>query len=38
MEMTALDFLLLLQLTVARLGEKELLGWWNTDIVYNRRG
>ena len=38
MEMTALDSLLLLQLTVARLGEKELLGWWNTDIVYKLGG
>ena len=38
MEMTVLEPLMLLQLTVARLGEKELLGWWNTDIAYKLGG
>ncbi len=33
-----LDEILLLQLTVARLGEKELMNWWNTDIAYQHGG
>jgi hypothetical protein len=38
MDHTILDAILLLQLTVARLGEKELMNWWNTDIVYKLGG
>jgi len=33
-----LDEILLLQLNVARLGEKELMNWWNTDIAYQHGG
>jgi hypothetical protein len=32
------DHLLYLQLAVARLGERELQGWWNTDIAYKLGG
>ncbi len=38
MDLAALDSILLIQLTVARLGEKELLSWWNTDICYKLGG
>ena len=30
--------MLYLQLAVARLGERELQGWWNTDIAYKLGG
>jgi len=30
--------ILYLQLVIARLGEKELMNWWNTDIVYEIGG
>lgn len=36
--MEKIDQLLLLQLAVARLGERELQGWWNTDIAYKLGG
>ena len=32
------DEILHIQLTVARLGEKELMNWWNTDVVYKLGG
>lgn len=32
------DHLLYLQLIVARLGEKELCSWWDTDITYRLGG
>ena len=32
------DEVLLILLTVARLGEKELMHWWNTDIAYKLGG
>jgi len=32
------NHLLYLQLIVARLGEKELSGWWDTDIAYRLGG
>lgn len=32
------DHILLLQLSIARLGERELQGWWNTDIAYKLGG
>ena len=38
MQTAEIDTILLLQLTVARLGEKELLAWWNTDICYKLGG
>ena len=33
-----LDKILYIQLTIARLGEKELMSWWNTDVVYKLGG
>jgi hypothetical protein len=36
--MTEIDEILHLQLIVARLGERELLSWWNTDIAYKLGG
>ena len=33
-----LDVILYNQLIVARLGEKELMNWWNTDISYELGG
>jgi len=36
--MEKLDQILFLQLVVARLGEKELLSWWNTDIAFKFGG
>lgn len=33
-----LDDILYLQLIVARLGEKEMMNWWNTDIVFKLGG
>ncbi len=36
--MEKLDQILHLQLVVARLGEKELQAWWNTDIAYKLGG
>jgi len=36
--MEKLDRILFLQLVAARLGEKELLSWWNTDIAYKFGG
>lgn len=33
-----LDSILAIQLTIARLGEKELMNWWNTDIAYTLGG
>jgi hypothetical protein len=36
--MENLDQLLYCQLIIARLGEKELLAWWNTDIAYKLGG
>jgi hypothetical protein len=38
MDTTALDSILLLQVAVARLGETELMGWWDTDIAYKLGG
>lgn len=36
--MKNLDHILHLQLAVARLGERELEAWWNTDIAYKLGG
>lgn len=33
-----IDKVLYIQLIVARLGEKELMNWWNTDIAYQDGG
>ena len=33
-----IDTILHCQLTVARLGEKELMNWWNTDMAYEVGG
>jgi len=33
-----LDKILHTQLIIARLGEKELMNWWNTDIAFNLGG
>lgn len=38
MDIKALDHILALQLTIARLGEKELCNWWNLDITYKFGG
>ncbi len=32
------DKILHMQLAVARMGEKELMNWWNTDIAYEMGG
>jgi len=32
------DKILYLQLIIARMGEKELMNWWNTDIAYEMGG
>ena len=33
-----LDKIFYIQLVIARLGEKELMNWWNTDAVYKLGG
>ena len=33
-----MDTILRTQLIIARLGEKELMNWWNTDIAYEMGG
>jgi len=33
-----LDKIIYIQLVIARLGEKELMNWWNTDIAYELGG
>jgi len=33
-----IDTILYIQLVIARLGEKELMNWWNTDIAYEMGG
>lgn len=38
METKELDGILALQLTIARLGEKELCAWWNVDLAYKLGG
>ncbi len=38
MDTSALDSILALQLAVGRLGEKELCGWWNVDLVHRLGG
>jgi len=38
MNLNDIDQILLYQLTVARLGEKELNNWWNTDMTYEVGG
>ncbi len=38
MDKTAPDTILALQLTIGHLGEKELCGWWNVDLVHRLGG
>jgi hypothetical protein len=38
MNIQNIDTILHCQLTVARMGEKELMNWWNTDIAYEVGG
>lgn len=38
MNQTAIDQILYIQLIIARLGEKELQNWWNTDIAFEMGG
>lgn len=38
MKLNALDQILYTQLVIARLGEKEVKNWWNTDIVFEMGG
>ena len=33
-----IDRILYMQLIIARMGEKELMNWWNTDIAYEMGG
>jgi hypothetical protein len=38
MKKSDIDKILYTQLIIARMGEKELMNWWNTDIAYNLGG
>ena len=38
MNQATIDQILYVQLIIARLGEKELHNWWNTDIAYEMGG
>lgn len=38
MRKTDIDKILHTQLIIARMGEKELMNWWNTDIAFNLGG
>lgn len=38
MQSEDLDTILYTQLVIARLGEKELMSWWNTDVSYKLGG
>ena len=38
MQQSDIDKILHIQLVIARIGEKELNNWWNTDIAFNLGG
>ena len=38
MRRSDIDKILYIQLIIARMGEKELMNWWNTDIAYEMGG
>jgi hypothetical protein len=38
MRKSDIDKILYTQLIIARMGEKELMNWWNTDIAFNLGG
>ncbi|WP_419174432.1 BREX-6 system BrxE protein [Desulfosediminicola sp.] len=38
MSSSDIDIILHAQLIIARMGEKELMNWWNTDIAYEMGG
>ncbi len=38
MQPNDLDKIFYTQLVIARLGEKELMNWWNTDVAYKLGG
>ncbi len=38
MQQNDLDKIFYTQLVIARLGEKELMNWWNTDVAYKLGG